>query len=97
GRAASDGLVVGDRRGLARVRVRVGVAAARGAVEARRAGPVGRLQGEVTGLGAVALRVVHDRLGVVRGQDAPVIVLEARARLGTGVLVAEAQRVAELV
>src|SRR5512145_2312310 len=47
--------------------------------------------------GPVALWVVHDRRRVVRRQRAPVVVLEAGARLGPRVLVAEAQGVAQLV
>jgi hypothetical protein len=45
----------------------------------------------------VALQVMHHGGSVVGGERSPVVVLEARARLRPGVLVAEAERMAELV
>src|SRR5918994_14525 len=67
-----------------------------GAVERDRSLAVGGGHPEVARR-AVALGVVHDRRRVVGGQRTPVVVLEAGAGLGAGVLVAEAERVAELV
>ncbi len=43
------------------------------------------------------MRVVHHGLVVVVGERAPVLVFVAAARLGPGVLVAEAEHVTELV
>src|SRR5262249_29258815 len=58
---------------------------------------VERREDEIPLVGAVALRVVHDRRGVVAGDRAPARVLEAGGGLRAGVLVAEAEDVAELV
>src|SRR5690606_22642834 len=69
----------------------------RRAVQAGDAALVGVGQPQAPVAHAVALRVVHHREGVVVGDSAPVVVLEAYARLGAGVLVADGDRVAEVV
>src|SRR5688572_7926827 len=66
---------------------RCGLRRPSGAVDGADAGPVGAGHRQVARR-AVALRVVHDRRRVVRRQRTPVVVLEAGADLGAGVLVA---------
>src|SRR5690606_16911734 len=94
--AAPDGAGGGAalRRALRigiRIRVRIGIRVAVGrAVQRRGALAVALRHAEVVRR-AAALRVVHGRGGVVGGERAPVVVLEALAGLGPGVLVAEAE------